>query len=276
MRKTSKIVMGSLMGICGLMLASCGGDALSKSSAKSALEDQLVMFQDSSQVVRLVTGYYEENDEDSRFALKKLAAAGVIDYKVDLIIETRQGWYTRQYNHYFVTVNLTEEGKKYIVSDPVTEIVDKDMEVEVKEVAYPEDSVAPGDDLNSITPAVEAELEIPSDIDNSSSSSLSSRSSSSSGTSVSAAASDYEKALAKVHSEEYYLLSHNNKIVKIQKIYCPEEQEKQGLASCVYIYEHSDVTPFGRILNGVTEGDRVKSAAKFVKFIGSGWEVQEE
>lgn len=277
MRKTSKILMGSVLGICGVMLASCGGDGLSKSSAENALEDQLVMFQDSSQVVQLVTGYYEENDEDARFALKKLAAAGMINYKVDLIVETRQIWYsTRQYNHYFVTVSLTEEGQKYVVNDPVTEIADKDMEVKEKEVSYPEDNVAPGDDLNSVTPPQDPESV--SSVPSSSSSSSSSGNSGytpSSGSSAASNASAYEKALANVHTQTYYFLSHKNEIVKIQKIYCPEEMMKQGVASCVYIYEYSDVTPFGRILNGVKEGTRMKSTAKFVKYIGTGWEVED-
>lgn len=268
--------MGSLVGICGVMFASCGGDELSKGRAKSALEDQLVMFQDSSQVVQLVTGYYEENNEGARFALKKLAAAGVINYKVDLITETRQGWYsTRQYNHYFVTVSLTEEGQKYVVNEPVVEIVDEDMVVKENKKSYPEDNVAPGDDLNSVTP--------PQDPEAASSVAGSSSSSSSAGNSgytpsanrVSADASDYEKALAKVHTQAYYFLSHKNKIVKIQKIFCPEEMMKQGVASCAYIYEHSDVTPFGRILNEVKEGTRVKSTAKFVRYIGTGWEVED-
>lgn len=58
------------------MLASCGSDSLSKGSAEGALEDQLVMFQDSSQVVRLNTGYYELDDADARFQLKNWRQPG--------------------------------------------------------------------------------------------------------------------------------------------------------------------------------------------------------
>lgn len=268
MRKASRILMGSLVGICGVMLASCGSDSLSKGSAEGALEDQLVMFQDSSQVVRLNTGYYELDDADARFQLKKLAAAGVIDYKVDLIVETRTGWYAGQYEHYFVTVNLTEEGKKYVVSKPVTEIVDKDMEVKESDESYPEDNVAPGDDLSNTGSAAQSNLETPADGDVMDPDTYPTAT-------ATADMSEYEAAQAKQHIDMCTFLSHKNKIVKIQRIFCPEEMMKNGKASCEYIYEYSDVTPFGRILNGVKEGSRQKESATFVRYEDLGWTLQD-
>ena len=260
--------MGSLVGICGVMLASCGSDSLSKGSAEGALEDQLVMFQDSSQVVRLNTGYYELDDADARFQLKKLAAAGVIDYKVDLIVETRTGWYAGQYDHYFVTVNLTEEGKKYVVSKPVTEIVDKDMEVKESDESYPEDNVAPGDDLSNTGSAAQSNLETPADGDVMDPDTYPTAT-------ATADMSEYEAAQAKQNIDMCTFLSHKNKIVKIQRIFCPEEMMKNGKASCEYIYEYSDVTPFGRILNGVKEGSRQKESATFVRYEDLGWTLQD-
>lgn len=270
MKKTSKLLLGSIMGLCLAAFSSCGNGELSKGEAEDALEDQLVMFQDSSQVVSLATGYYEENDEDRRFALKKLAAAGMVTYKVDLIIESRQSWYSvRKYPHYFVTVALTEAGKKFVVNEPVTEIKDKDMENREKEKVYPEDSVIPGDDLNSILPPQESSSEEITGNFNESDVNAVSRTRSASPSEL----SEYDKAKARVSIREYNLLSHFNVIVKIQKIYCPEEMLKKGEAACVFIYKYEDVTPFGRILNGVQEGDRFKKTATFTKFIGAGWEV---
>ncbi len=275
MRKTSKILLAYILGLGGIMLASCGGDELSKGKAESALEDQLVMFQDSSQVVSLVTGYYEENEESSRYALKKLAAVGMITYKVDLIIETRQSWYsTRKYPHYFVTVNLTEEGRKYVVSNPVTEIEDKDMENKEKEKTYPEDNVTPGDELNSILPP--QEVETSSNVnENQDTTTGNDAYNLPAGGNLSSEVSEYEKAKARTSTQVYRLLSHLNKIVKIQKIYCPEEMMKKGQAGCVYIYKYKNVTPFGRILSGVREGDRFKKTATFTNYIGAGWEVSD-
>lgn len=269
MRKASRILMGSLVGICGVMLASCGSDSMSKGNAEGALEDQLVMFQDSSQVVGLNTGYYELDDADERFQLKKLAAAGMIDYKVELIVETRTGWYAGQYDHYFVTVNLTEEGKKYIVSKPVTEIIDKDMVVKESDESYPEDNVAPGDDLSNTGSAAQTNVtsETPAEEDVMDPETYPTAT-------ATADMSEYEAAQAKQHVERHMFLSHMNKIVKIQKIFCPEEMMKNGQASCEYIYEYSDVTPFGRILNDVKEGTRMKESATFVHYEDLGWTLQ--
>lgn len=270
---TKKIGLWSLMllGSGILVLSSCGNGELTKGKAEDALEEALVMFKDSSQFQPLTVGYFEVDDASSRKQLRKLAKAGMITYKVDKVVEHKKysnySWFsgrtytTKDVNHYFATVILTEEGRKYVIENPVTEIVDKDMENKNKNQNIDYDIVdeeiidepiatTKATESKKTTPAEKRETEAPEP------------------------KSDYQIALDKQTYTTLPVFSHRNKIVKIKNIYCPEELLKHGKANCDYIYENIKVSPFGHVLGDVTEGERHKSSASFTHYVDKGWCVE--
>ena len=97
-----------------------------KRLARNAIERE-AMFRDSSQVVKFDVGYYEIRPE-MREALDTLVALGVINCKVEEVVEHRRfekytWWegtkvYYKDVTHYFADVSLTESGEAYMVSDP--------------------------------------------------------------------------------------------------------------------------------------------------------------
>lgn len=108
------------------VLVSCNDNVLSKRLASNAIERE-AMFRDSSQVVKFDVGYYEIRPE-MREALDTLVALGVINCKVEEVVEHRRfekytWWegtkvYYKDVTHYFADVSLTESGEAYMVSDP--------------------------------------------------------------------------------------------------------------------------------------------------------------
>lgn len=260
------------------ILCSCGNGELTKGKAEDALEEGLVMFKDSSQFDVLPVGYFQIDDENAREQLQKLANAGMITYKANKVIEHKKysnysyfggrTYSTRDIDHYFATVGLTPEGEKFIITDPVTEIADKDMEnknkdkdidIDALNQATAADSIRIADSIAAVEAAA-AEAAMQADDMKQ----------------VPEVKSEYQLAQEKQSYTTFYVLSHKNKIVKIKDVYCPEELLKHGKASCDYIYENVKVTPFGRILGKVTEGERHKRSASFIHYIDRGWCVDKD
>lgn len=263
-----------LLGSSAFVLSSCGNGELTKGKAEDALEDGLVMFKDSSQFDVLPVGYFQIDDKDAREQLQKLANAGMITYKANKVIEHKKysnysyfggrTYTTRDIDHYFATVSLTPEGEKFVITDPVVEIVDKDMENKNKDKNIDIDALNQTTTADSIRmvdsiAAVEAAAaEAAAQADDMK-------------TQAPEPKSEYQLAQEKQSYTTFYMLSHKNKIVKIKDVYCPEELLKHGKGSCDYIYENVKVTPFGRILGKVTEGERHKKSASFIHYIDRGW-----
>lgn len=255
------------------MLTSCGNGELTKGKAEDALEDGLLIFQDNSQVESIPVGYFQIDDEKARGLLKELADAGMITYKVEKVVEDKKqanySYYggrtysTKEVDHYFATVALTPEGEKQIIKEPLLALEDKDMENKQKDKEIKKtttsyttaDSIRIADSIAAVE-AANAEMataetiEAPQEVQEKSA---------------------YKMAQEKQSYGTEYVLSHKNKIVKIKDIYCPEELLKMGKANCDYIYENVKVTPFGRILGRVTEGERHKNSASFIFYIDRGW-----
>lgn len=255
------------------MLTSCGNGELTKGKAEDALEDGLLIFQDNSQVESIPVGYFQIDDEKARGLLKELADAGMITYKVEKVVEDKKqanySYYggrtysTKEVDHYFATVALTPEGEKQIIKEPLLALEDKDMENKQKDKEIKKtttsyttaDSIRIADSIAAVE-AANAEMataetiEAPQEVQEKSA---------------------YKMAQEKQNYGTEYVLSHKNKIVKIKDIYCPEELLKMGKANCDYIYENVKVTPFGRILGRVTEGERHKNSASFIFYIDRGW-----
>ena len=107
-------------------LASCDKHTLTARSAKKAIEKETA-FRDSSQVVQIGIGYYEV-DSAAKQKLEALAKEGVISCKISGIAERHRfekyTWWEgtkvfyKDITHYFAEVSLTEEGKKFTVSNP--------------------------------------------------------------------------------------------------------------------------------------------------------------
>lgn len=199
-----------------------------------------------------------------------MADAGLITYKLETVVKTSKSYYyTREYKHYFATVNLTPEGQKYVI-EPVTSIEDKDMinkkagkesktqqrlrERDIADSIRLADSIAAVEAAAGTTEAVMEENDVPQPEVND--------------------VSPYQAAKNKCNTTYVYVLSHQNKIVEVRNIYCPEDMLKAGKATCNYIYENYKVTPFGEILNGVKEGERHENKASFVKYVDRGWCVE--
>lgn len=255
------------------MLTSCGNGELTKGKAEDALEDGLLIFQDNSQVESIPVGYFQIDDEKARGLLKELADAGMITYKVEKVVEDKKqanySYYggrtysTKEVDHYFATVALTPEGEKQIIKEPLLALEDKDMENKQKDKEIKKtttsyttaDSIRIADSIAAVE-AANAEMataetiEAPQEVQEKSA---------------------YKMAQEKQNYGTEYVLSHKNKIVKIKDIYCPEELLKMGKANYDYIYENVKVTPFGRILGRVTEGERHKNSASFIFYIDRGW-----
>ena len=88
-----------------ISIVSCTSqDKLSKSTIKNLVTEELNKKNLLHQYATIEVGYYEENDEDERYELRKLAAAGVITYKAERIetkVRVKDG-YTFDYNTYRV------------------------------------------------------------------------------------------------------------------------------------------------------------------------------
>ena len=107
-------------------LTSCDKHTLTARSAKKAIEKETA-FRDSSQVVQIGIGYYEV-DSAAKLKLEALAKKGVISCKINGIAEhhrfEKYTWWEgtkvfyKDITHYFAEVSLTEEGKKFVVSNP--------------------------------------------------------------------------------------------------------------------------------------------------------------
>lgn len=94
---------------------SCGNNKeFTSGRAEDAIED-LPMFQDSANVTTLKVGYYEENDAAVRYKLRQLAANEMLTYSAEQINEYIPASYwnrAKTKEHVFITVSLTEKGKK--------------------------------------------------------------------------------------------------------------------------------------------------------------------
>ena len=127
--------------IVALFMCSCSSqsrDKLPSGVVEDAIEEQMDLCKMNQSYTKLQTGYFECNEEITRIKLAKLAAAGVINYKVErfawwnkhLYAGNSYGSYfgeeTYMYEeHFMVSVNLTEEGKKILVdSIPMPEMLE--------------------------------------------------------------------------------------------------------------------------------------------------------
>ncbi len=303
---------------CMLLLltgvSSCGQDGpLSKSSAKKALERE-AMFAKDSHVAQFETGFYEAGPEVMN-QLAKLKAAGVIEYSAEGVMEIVKdrkwvpsysyfygmryqngGHYSytdREVPHVFVTVSLTEEGKKYVIEkptemrkdyaallkhnedykenlpdfmkatdntyskltgEPVKETEEVEAAVEEAAEAAESDTVVVAEEVEEVV-AEEPAAEEPA-IDPTDKN------------------AKYKSMQARVKSETVKVLLGRYKIVKILDVRCTEDMYKAGEGTCTVVYTFTDVTPFGYVLSDEKPDYYQVHDCSFRLYQDNGWTLQ--
>ena len=225
-------------------------------------------------------GYYEENDDDDRYELRKLAAAGVITYDVKRIEEKVRVWdgyemddrtyrWVDKYKtvseyRYFVKTELTDAGKRLMVySIPRYEEKPDKYLTPPPHQSFPEDTVSRKENWGD-------EVETPKA--SSSSVSNTAKSNNSSGTEPKRdePKTEYEKEKAREHTTDMWVKTHSLKVMDARNILV-----KDGEAMAIVIVDYKDVTPFGRILKYNREGEHEVFKVSFQYWQDLGWTVEE-
>ncbi len=279
MKKKNYVSLLGFMAFGLVSLSSCGGNdgEFTKSAAEDALEEMDV-FEENAHTVKFETGYYEMNDADYRLKLLKLAANEVITYKAEQINEyipaTR--WRSaRVKEHVFVTVQLTDKGEKYVIEKPSQTEEEAELVAAVDTKEYPEDKVLQEGPIPVINPQANENAEAPvEEFEENHDDAFQPDDSPVEELDEITDTNEYLQALAKININSVYVLTQEIGIYKVMNLVCNDEMKKSGTASCDFIIEATDVTPFGRILKGVKKGTREKGSATFKYYIDKGWHVE--
>lgn len=279
MKKKNYVSLLGFMAFGLVSLSSCGGNdgEFTKSAAEDALEEMDV-FEENAHTVKFETGYYEMNDADYRLKLLKLAANEVITYKAEQINEyipaTR--WRSaRVKEHVFVTVQLTDKGEKYVIEKPSQTEEEAELVAAVDTKEYPEDKVLQEGPIPVINPQANENAEAPVEkFEENHDDAFQPDDSPMEELDEITDTNEYLQALAKININSVYVLTQEIGIYKVMNLVCNDEMKKSGTASCDFIIEATDVTPFGRILKGVKRGTREKGSATFKYYIDKGWHVE--
>lgn len=270
------------------LLTSCDNTALTA----GAVEDAVMMdvSWDNPQLLKTFKVGYFEVSEDRIIELRQLQAAGMITLKVEKAVEEKvwRGWYnssTDYIDHYYAEVALTEKGQKYVFEGEVKKgrkDIIKDMEDNEKE------DVTPDYMLN--LPALKVTTLLPNP------SSVAAQDETLEALNVSAQAQDvvedmeetvvdstdaapelsaYERAKAKVNATTVQVILGEMEFVKAKEIYCPEEWQKLGKASCKIIIAFTGKTPFGYVYGAPAEGHRNIESIELRRYEDLGWVVED-
>lgn len=279
MKKKNYVSLLGFMAFGLVSLSSCGGNdgEFTKSAAEDALEETDV-FEENAHTVKFETGYYEMNDADDRLKLLKLAANEVITYKAEQINEyipaTR--WRSaRVKEHVFVTVQLTDKGEKYVIEKPSQTEEEAELVAAVDTKEYPEDQILQECPIPVINPQANENAEASvEEFEENHDDAFQPDDSPVEELDEITDTNEYLQALAKININSVYVLTQEIGIYKVMNLVCNDEMKKSGTASCDFIIEATDVTPFGRILKGVKKGTREKGSATFKYYIDKGWHVE--
>lgn len=273
----AKKLFGILLPCVCLSLASCSSEMkpLTESDVVNSVEEFHKFDMKNYSVASVVTGYYELNSEVARLELRKMQAAGLINYKVEYYEEeVKRYYYTYKEEHYVVSVSLTEEGKKYEISEEdyekmqkemVENLVDDELKGKNDDKEYPEDNVGP-----------EVISNLPAKKDTSAASSntgttTAKSSVSSTSTNANMEMSAYDRVKAKFNEKKVYVKLFKYDVVKARKVRCTPEMMKKGIGNAEVIMEYVDVTPFGRILGKVKDGQRIANRVQLDYYQDKGW-----
>lgn len=288
-----------------LCIVSCSesSDSLSDSTAKSLVKKEFERLNRMDGSYAIQTGYFECNDNQMRYLYRQLAANDLITYKCDKVkktervqktrkvtrygfwgykyTDTERYWVNEDVDTYFVTIELTEKGKKLIAEEKEVEPSDDDKEMkydmEVDNSKFPESKVQE-DEFAEPAPPAPAEVEEVVEVDTVAADSV-------------AVAeeiapqpepqpqpkanekkkSEYELAKEKESIEVVLLKAYEIKIIKARNIL------KTGDYSAVaeIVAEYTNVNAVGRIFGGLSEGGRfLLDNISYVYYQDKGWQVK--
>lgn len=274
-----------------LSLTSCGDDSvLSSSSAKKALKKEAI-FNENFATVDFNTGFYEVS-ESELIKLQQLKAAGMITLTTETVIEKVQkrnydywrgySYYTVDKEHTFAGVQLTEEGKKLEIDEPVTkrkdEIKDFEANKDYVEVTpgYMTDyanvqataaaAEAVSDEVFTDSVAADSVVEVAEAV-------------------VEEVAPEpakpakqdpnaaYNAAVAKSNTESHHMLLGRYELKKVKEVLCTEDMAKNGTGKCLAIITFNDKTPFGYVYGAPSQGYLHSIPVSFIYYQDLGWTV---
>lgn len=241
---------------------------IAPTSIKKLVTEQLQQDRKTEVFQDIKLGYYEENDNDERFALRKLAAAGVINYAVERIPRERRirdgydidyrnyrvvdKYKTVKSNTYFVTVSLTPQGQECVVEELPAIPRKEDIILKFAERPhFPEDDVPEVEEFpedKKDTPVVEEKKVEPAAKEKPE------------------PKTDYDKAKAREHYDFKHVKCYSANVVDVRDI-----KVKDGKASASFILEANTVTPFGRVLKNLYDGTHSIGEAEFSFFQDKKW-----
>ena len=290
-------------------------DSLSSSTAKSLVKDELKRQHELVGAFSIRVGYFECNDDVTRYQYKQLAANELITYKCDIVKKkvrvqkerklTDTNWWGEKYEYtdyywtdeevktYFMTVTLTEKGKKLIYVEEPAELSDDEKDLKPDMVfdrsKFPESNVPLDSDMDStliakkkpqlptMSTAITEEVydtvaadtaEAYGDVDMPEPDSSSKK--------EAKAKNAYEEAKAKEFFEEVKLKGYEIKIIKARNILKTGDYS----AHAEIIAELDEVTPVGRIFGNLDEGRRfLLGTCNYIYYQDKGWQfdnIQEE
>ena len=270
------------------LLTSCDNTALTA----GAVEDAVMMEAswENPQVLKTFNVGYFEVSEDRIIELRQLQAAGMITLKVEKAVEEKvwRGWYnssTDYIDHYYAEVALTEKGQKYVFEGETKKgrkDIIKDMKDNEKEDVTPDymlnlpalkvttllpnpSSVAAQDEtLEALNVNAQAQ-DVAEDMEETVVDS----------TDAAPELSAYERAKAKVNVTTVQIILGEIEFVKAKEIYCPEEWQKLGKASCKIITAFTGKTPFGYVYGAPAEGHRNIESIVLKRYEDLGWVVED-
>ena len=269
-RSNFKALCLIVMATVAVLFTACnnGKPSLSASKAKSLASDVIeTMLPNGQAYTELETGYFECYDFDKRERYRLLAEQGLVTYKCDTIERVSRSWRSESY---FVTVELTEKGKKYAVEEkpnpkPYDKVTAHNLELLKKNSGKASIAEVPTEESIDDYEIMMAEAELEDYEDNYSGHS---------------AMSAYEQAKEKEHIETVIVKSHKLKVIGADYILSGEmkEKDKDLETSGVYIaagrltVEYTDVTPFAR---NIVEGLRMCTKCQFIYYDDKGWVIRE-
>ena len=284
-------------------LVSCteSSESLSASTAKSLVEEELQRLNKTEGVCSVATGYFECNDDHQRYIYRQLEANGLIAYKCDKIIrvervqktrrvtrsywgysyyDTESYWVNENVTTYFVTISLTEEGKKLVMEEkeiePTNDEKDLMCDVEVDPSKFPESKVNPDEFSSPSAKVVQASEEdfVMADsisVDTVAADEIIESPQSKPQTSTKGKKSEYEQAKEKESIEIVLLKGYELNLVKARNIM--KTSDYSAVAEIIVKYEN--VNAVGRILGEVSEGQRtLLDNVSYQYYQDKGWQVE--
>lgn len=300
---------------CMLLLligtAGCGQDGpLSKRSAKKALE-RSAMFAKDSQVTEFQTGFYEATVSDLD-KLAQLKAAGMVTYTAEGVMEYTKdrkwvptysyfygmryqngGYYSyteKETPHVFVSVSLTEEGKKFVIEKPT--VMRKDYAQLVKhnddyKENLPEYMKVRDNTFEKLTgtaPERNDSIEVSEivEVDSIEADSVAvleevaqEEEPKKQATEPADKNAKFKELQARVKSETVNVLLGRFKVVKVIDVCCTEDMFKAGRGTCNVVFTFTDPTPFGYVLSDNKPDFYLIRNCSFRLYQDTGWTLED-